>query len=253
MVSTIDLRFIDTASHRIAYLSYAPRRARGIGIVVGHGYSSSKQNLDLLCNFLASHGFAVFSLDFPGHKLGSSNGRLRGLDDLIDAMSAVVERAQIELGEEAPVYTLGHSMGAMTALLTAAADDSIAGVVAIATGIGRIAALETLASAGATDLRSAYVEGLSLLQVAAQVERHLVPALPSLAGRPQLYVAADRDMMVSRASVQSLFDAAPQPKSMDVVSSDHTYAGENSRSAVLAWLNALHPKDGPDRAVAAAV
>jgi len=252
MVSTIDLRFIETASHRIAYLSYAPRRARSVGIVVGHGYSSSKQNLDLLCNFLASHGFAVYSLDFPGHKLGSSNGTLRGLEDLIDAMSAVVERAQIEIGA-GPVYVLGHSLGATTALLTAAADDSVAGVVSIATGIGRIAALETLSATGATDLRSAYVDGLSLPQIVSQVEKQLVPALALLAGRPQLYIAADRDMMVSRASVQSLYEAAPEPKSLEVVSSDHTSAGDNSRSAVLTWLNALHPKDGPHRAVASTV
>ena len=252
MVSKIDLRFLETASHRIAYLTYAPRRARGVGIVAGHGYSSSKQNLDLLCNFLASHGFAVYSLDFPGHKLGSSNGALRGLEDLTDAMSAVVERAQLEI-PETPLYVLGHSLGATTALLTAAEDDSIAGVVSIATGVGRIAALEALGAAGATDLRSAYVDGLSLPQIVAQVERRLVPALALLAGRPQLYIAAERDMMISRASVQSLYDAAPQPKSLEVVSSDHTSAGDNSRSAVLKWLNALHPKDGPNRAVATAV
>lgn len=249
MVSRIDLRFVDTASHRIAYLAYEPRRSRGVGIVVGHGYSSSKQNLDLLCNFLASHGFAVYSLDFPGHKLGSSNGRLRGLHDLVDSMSAVVECAQVDLGAGVPMYALGHSMGATAALLTAAVDDSISGVVAIATGIGRIAALETLTAAGATDLRSAYVDGLTLPELAAQIEPHLVPSLGNLRDRPQLYVAADRDMMVTRSSVQSLFDAAPEPKSFEVVSSDHTFAGEASRSVVLGWLNAMHPKNDPPRAV----
>ncbi len=60
----------------IAVLEYEPRRARGVTIVAGHGYSSSKQNLDGLCAFLASHGFGVYSLDFPGHKLGASGGRL---------------------------------------------------------------------------------------------------------------------------------------------------------------------------------
>jgi alpha-beta hydrolase superfamily lysophospholipase len=243
----IDLSFVDTGAHRIAYLEYEPRRARGVGLVVGHGYSSSKQNLDLLCNFLASHGFAVFSLDFPGHKLGASSGPLRGVDDLVHAMTAVFERAREELGE-APIYALGHSMGATTALLTAAGEPRIAGVIAIATGIGRIAALQALATAGATDLRSAYVDGLTLPELVAEVEPLLVPALAGLAGRPQLYIAADADMMVARASVQRLYDAAPEPKSFDVISGNHTYAGENARGAVLAWLNALHP-----RAVAAAV
>ena len=64
-------------------MAYEARRPRGVTIVAGHGYSSSKQNLDSLCAFLASHGFAVYSLDFPGHKLGASGGRLRSLDDLL--------------------------------------------------------------------------------------------------------------------------------------------------------------------------
>lgn len=241
MVSKIDLDFVDTDAHRIAYLAYEPRRARGVGLVVGHGYSSSKQNLDLLCNFLASHGFAVFSLDFPGHKLGASSGRLRSARDLTSAMSAVVQRARESLGG-VPIYALGHSMGATTALLTTADDRNIAGVIAIATGIGRIAALQTLATAGATDLRSAYVDGLTLPELMREVETMLETSIAALHGRPQLYIAAEGDMMVARASVQSLYEAAPEPKHFEVVSGNHTYAGENARSAVLAWLNALHPR-----------
>ena len=248
MASRIDLCFTQTSSHRIAYLAYEPKRARGVGLVVGHGYSSSKQNLDLLCNFLASHGFATFSLDFPGHKLGTSLGTLRSLEDLVDAMQAVVDRAREALGAQTPIYTIGHSMGATTALLTAASNQDIAGVISIATGVGRIAALEALSTRGATDLRSAYVDGLALPELAVQVESRLVPALAALAGRPQLYVAADRDMMVARSSVESLFALAPEPKTMETVSSDHTYAGEASRSVILGWLNARHP-----RAVAAQV
>ena len=236
----LELRFVDSERHRIAVLAYEPRRPRGVSLVVGHGYSSSKQNLDLLCNFLAGHGFATFNLDFPGHKLGSSGGVLAGLDDLVDAMYAVVDHARAE--SAGPVYTLGHSMGATTALLVAAADRTIAGAVAIATGIGRIAALETLGTRGATDLRSSYVDGITLPELVAQVEPRLVPALGSLAGRPQLYLAADRDVMVAPASVRALFDAAPEPKALEVVTSDHTHAGENARSAVLGWLNALHPR-----------
>ncbi|MGH7683836.1 MAG: hypothetical protein ACREMT_05800, partial [Vulcanimicrobiaceae bacterium] len=56
------------------------------------------------------------------------------------------------------------------------------------------------------------------------------------------YIAAEGDIMVARASVQSLYEAARQPKRFEVISGNHTYAGENARSAVLAWLNALHPR-----------
>jgi hypothetical protein len=48
--------------------------------------------------------------------------------------------------------------------------------------------------------------------------------------------------MVARASVDDLFVRAPEPKTFSTVASDHTFAGDNSRAAVLAWLNERHPR-----------
>ncbi|MBC5809810.1 MAG: alpha/beta fold hydrolase [Candidatus Eremiobacteraeota bacterium] len=224
----------------IAVLDYEPRRPRGVSLVVGHGYSSSKHNLDFLCNFLASHGFNVLSLDFPGHKLGASGGRLDSPHDLTAAMSAVVREARTRYGDE--VYAVGHSMGATTALRACAGDPEIRGAVSIATGYGRPGALKNLAGALTVDLRSAYVVGLSLPELVERSEPLLEEALPKLAGRPVLYVAASRDLMVSKASAEELFERAPEPKTLATIDSDHTLAGENARSAVLGWLNGLHPR-----------
>ena len=57
-----------------------------------------------------------------------------------------------------------------------------------------------------------------------------------------LFIAAERDGMVSRTSVSELYDRAAEPKTFATVASDHTFAGDNSRTAVLQWLNALHPR-----------
>ncbi len=119
-MTKVELFRIEAARNPVALLSYEPRRPRRISIVAGHGYSSSKQNLDFLCAFLASHGFGVYSLDFPGHKLGSSGGVLRGVDDCIEAMMRVVAFSRERRDD--PVYTMGHSMGGMTAIFTAALD-----------------------------------------------------------------------------------------------------------------------------------
>jgi alpha-beta hydrolase superfamily lysophospholipase len=236
----VELRRVPAAGTSIAFLDYEPRRARGVTIVAGHGYSSSKQNLDALCGFLASHGFRVLSLDFPGHKLGASGGVLRSIEDLTAAMLAVVDFArQTEPGH---IYVLGHSMGASTALRSCAADVAIDGAIAVATGYGRSAALEALKTRGMVDLRSSYVDGLTIEAMAAQTEAALDDALAALAGRPVLYVAAERDMMVTKASAQALFDRAPEPKTLAWIDSDHTYAGENARAAVLAWLKERHPR-----------
>lgn len=236
----VDLLRTNAGRNDVAVLAYEARRARGVTLVVGHGYSSSKHNLDSLCAFLASHGFAVYSLDFPGHKLGASGGTLERVEDLIDAFAAVVALARRR--GAGPIYAVGHSMGAITALCAAARDRAIAGAVSIATGWGRPQALQALAGRGVVDLRSSYVDGLSLPEIASAWGPILDEALPRLAGRPTLVIAAERDGMVTRASVDELFARVPEPKSFATVASDHTLAGENSRSAILAWLGGMHPR-----------
>lgn len=238
---SVALLRIAAVPNDVAVLEYLPRRARGVTLVAGHGYSSSKHNLDFLCSFLASHGFHLYNLDFPGHKLGASGGTLRGIDDCVAAMAAVVRTAR-ERGATR-IYTMGHSMGATTALLTAARDASIDGAIAIATGYGRPSALQTLRAAGAVDFRASYVDGVDLQTLFADADAWFDRDLPSLQGRPVLYVAASRDAMVSPASVRDLFERAPEPKAFAAIESDHTYAGEHARAAVLQWLNERHPRD----------
>jgi pimeloyl-ACP methyl ester carboxylesterase len=237
---SLDLLRVRAARNEVAVLAYGPRRARDVGIVLAHGYSSSKQNLDGLAAFLAAHGFAVWSFDFPGHKLGASGGRLASIDDAVDALLAVAEHARASGAET--LYAAGHSLGAATALICAGEDASFDGAVAVATGLGRPSVLDAF-SERSVDLRSQYVDGLALPELFAQIEPRLAAALPKLAGRPQLYVAAERDMMVTVASARALFDAAPEPKTFATIASDHTYAGENARGSILAWLNERHPRE----------
>ena len=248
----VELFRVDAGRQSVAVLAYEARRPRGITLVAGHGYSSSKHNLDMLCAFLASHGFSVYSLDFPGHKLGSSGGRLDAASDLIDAMNGVVAAARTR--GASTLYVMGHSMGATTALCTAGGDPSIDGAISIATGYGRPQALAALARGGVVDLRSSYVDGLALPELAGAWQPLLDAALPRLAGRPTLFIAAERDGMVARSSVEDLFARAPEPKTFATVASDHTFAGDNSRAAILAWLNERHPRtEAPQRDLPLAV
>ncbi|HEY1867307.1 MAG TPA: alpha/beta fold hydrolase [Candidatus Cybelea sp.] len=237
-MSNVELFRISAQRNPVAVLWYQPRRPRGVSLIAGHGYSSSKQNLDFLCSFLSSHGFGVYSLDFPGHKLGASGGELRGVEDCLDAMASVVAFAR-ERGDGS-AYTLGHSMGGMTAIFTAAMDDRILGTIAIATGYGRPTSLETLQRVGVADFRASYVVGVTLPELVAGVDARYAQLLGRLAGRPSLFVAANRDGMVSPQSVRELFERAPEPKSFTTIDSDHTYAAERARADVLEWLNERH-------------
>ena len=48
--------------------------------------------------------------------------------------------------------------------------------------------------------------------------------------------------MVSRSSVEDLYNRAPDPKTFVTIESDHTYAAEHARAEVLQWLNERHPR-----------
>ncbi|HUY10708.1 MAG TPA: alpha/beta fold hydrolase [Candidatus Dormibacteraeota bacterium] len=229
------LNHLPTENGSLAVLQYEARRPRGLALVVGHGYSSSKHNLDALAAFLAAHGCTIYSLDFPGHRLGASGGKLRSIDDACAAFSAAIAFARAQGHER--VLTLGHSMGAMCAIFAAAADPTLVGVVAIATGFGRPTALAALQRAGATDFRSGYVDGISLPELVDGVDVRYEHDLPLLAGRHALYIAADRDAMVSQGSVRELYERAPDEKSYATIESDHTDAGTRARSSVLDWLD----------------
>jgi pimeloyl-ACP methyl ester carboxylesterase len=237
-VAKVELFRIEAQRNPVAVLWYEPRRPRGISLIAGHGYSSSKQNLDFLCSFLASHGFGAYNFDFPGHKLGSSGGELRGIDDCVDAMSAVLAFARTR--GDGNAYTLGHSMGGMTAIFTAAVNRDVIGTIAIATGYGRPTSLESLQKVGVADFRASYVVGVALPELVKDVDQRYLDLLPRLEGRPSLYIAATRDGMVSPSSVRQLFERAPAPKDFVTIESDHTYAAEHARAAVLEWLNERH-------------
>jgi pimeloyl-ACP methyl ester carboxylesterase len=241
LVSRVELFEVLAENNPVAVLWYQPRRPRGISIVAGHGYSSSKHNLDFLCAFLSSHGFGVYSIDFPGHKLGASGGELRGVDDCIDAMSATFAFAR-ERGDTA-AYAMGHSMGGMTAIFTTALQPEILGSIAIATGYGRPSSIAALGKSGVTDFRSSYVRGVTLPELVDGVDERYATLLPRLAGRPALYVAANRDAMVNQKSVRELYERAPEPKWFATIDSDHTSAGEHARGTVLQWLNDRHPRE----------
>ncbi len=252
IVSHVELLRVRAERSSVAVLWYRPRRQRRVALIAGHGYSSSKHNLDFLCSFLSGHGYGIYSFDFPGHKLGASGGELRSVEDCVDAMRSVVAFSR-ERGDDA-TYTMGHSMGAMTALFTAALDSSILGSIAIATGYGRPSAVDALGAVGAAGFRSSYVVGVPLPELVADVRRTYDELLGRLAGRPVLYIAASRDAMVSPRSVRDLYERAPEPKWFATVQSDHTYAAEHSKATILEWLNERHPaRDDAPSPVRAAV
>ena len=103
--------------------------ARGPGVVLIHGWESARDRTLPMALFLHAAGFHILTFDVRGHgtnppdPLPLSAGEF-GADSLA-AFHALVEQPEVTIGAIA-----GHSMGAIGAILAAAADPSVAAVVA---------------------------------------------------------------------------------------------------------------------------
>jgi pimeloyl-ACP methyl ester carboxylesterase len=103
--------------------------APGPGVVLIHGWESARDRTLPLAVFLHAAGFHCLTFDVRGHgenpaeALPVSAGEF-GLDGLA-AYHALVERPEVTSGA-----VVGHSMGAIGAILAAAAEPSVAAVVA---------------------------------------------------------------------------------------------------------------------------
>jgi uncharacterized protein len=103
--------------------------APGPGVVLIHGWESARDRTIPLAHFLHAAGFHCLTFDVRGHgenpaeALPVSAGEF-GLDGLA-AFRALLDRPEVTAGA-----LVGHSMGAIGAILAAAADPRVAAVVA---------------------------------------------------------------------------------------------------------------------------
>lgn len=97
-------------------------------VIYLHGKDANRGNGAKAARFLLKHGFSVLAYDARAH--GKSEGRYctLGFKEKDD-----VRRAMDQFAGTLPVYLIGESMGAATALQTAPIDARVRGVVAAAT------------------------------------------------------------------------------------------------------------------------
>jgi pimeloyl-ACP methyl ester carboxylesterase len=205
-------------------------------VVLCHGYSASKHNVDPLAFHLAVDGFSAFAFDFLGHKLGASTGPLRTAADLLEnALDAVAfARALPGVGS---VVLGGHSMGAATSIAAASRTPEIEAVIAIATSLDRGRVLTDAGMLSGLQNRAAYVDGAPPDEIAAAMDEY-TSHVAEIAPRPLLVIAGSKDGLVSPSAVRRLFDAAHEPKTFELIDANHTDCAERSRFAISRWLKA---------------
>lgn len=223
---------IASAGGTVRTLYYHAGEASKTCVVLCHGYSSSKHNVDALAFYLAVEGTATLTFDFQGHKLGASSAPLRNPSDLrLNALDAVA----FAKARSARVVLAGHSMGAATAIGAALESDAVSGLIVMATALGRNRTLNAGGVLGGLRNRAAYVEGPSPDAITSQMDA-FTERIAAVAPRPLLVIAGSKDAIVGPSAVKGLFDAAGEPKTFEIIDATHTDCVERSKFVVMRWL-----------------
>jgi alpha-beta hydrolase superfamily lysophospholipase len=188
-------------------------------VVIAHGFTASTESAELviLAEALHEHGLDITTYDARGH------GRSGGMSTLGDLEQHDVAAAVAHARARSPkVVLVGASMGAIAVLRYAASDDTIAGLVTVScpaqwrlprNARAVFAALLTRTSPGRR-VAAKYL-GVSI------APRWTNPEPPvSLARRvrvPFAIVHGDRDSFIPASAARELYDAAPEPKHLEVV------------------------------------
>lgn len=205
-------------------------------VVLAHGYSSSKHNVDGLAFYLATEGVTSLAFDFLGHKLGCSSLPLRSpLDLQANVLDAVA--AARELPEVQRIVACGHSMGAAACIGAAAESQYVDAVIAMCTAFGRSDALHTSSMVSGLRNRASYVDGPSPAELTTTMDS-FTTRIAEIAPRPLLVIAGSKDAIVAPSAVRALYDVAGEPKDFELVDATHTDCAERAKFVVLRWLRA---------------
>lgn len=229
---------ITAGSAHLAGLVYVPPLVkRPCCVVLAHGFTASKESMDLLAGYLCGRGYGCVTFDFRGHKLGGSTGELTGVHDAMEDMQAASAYAMARF-HSTRCALVGHSMGGMVALSLAGRIPSVAGVAAIAIGTHPSRGFATVIGQAMHVQRAGYVAGIEPKRLLEQLDG-LGPTVAALYGRPSLFVIARSDVLVAPDTVRELAALAGPDAQVVEVAASHLDAPQRCRGAVAAWLDRL--------------
>lgn len=231
---TLRPTIIPSGSLTLSGLVYEPQQSRSdVSLVLAHGFTACKAGLDGLASYMASRGYRCLTFDFRGHKLGCSGGDLNDAAETLDDM-----RAAIAATDSRQVVLIGHSMGALVSLLVGAVEESVAGVVAIATGAEPSAGFRQPLGIAMLSQRADYVSGRPAIEILQQFDG-LAQSLIWPDNKPSLFVAAGGDVIVKPQRVRDL--ATRCSGEYAEVEGSHLDAADRARGVIANWLESQFP------------
>jgi pimeloyl-ACP methyl ester carboxylesterase len=222
----------------IAGLAYLPQsEAHTTACVLTHGFTASKESLDLMAAYLAIRGYQCLTHDVRGHKLGATGGELAHVDQAIADLHAVVDWAKERFGVER-VVLIGHSMGAMLSLSVAPHRNDVAAVVSIATGPQPSRGFHGMVGKAMLEARGDYVAGTPAIDLVHEFDV-ATNSISPLGSIPALFVAAKQDALVSAAAMRILADRVASEAELVEIDANHLEAPQRCRGIVAGWLDRI--------------
>ena len=107
--------FQNNKGQSIYYQVWLPEGKVKASLFIVHGLHEHSGRYTHLADYMTNKGYAVYSLDFPGH--GKSDGLrsyVDSYDDFIDPMETYLKMIQ-SWQPEKPIFLMGHSLGGLLA------------------------------------------------------------------------------------------------------------------------------------------
>jgi len=216
------------------------------GICKFHGLPGSPDQVSGFASRFAEVGFAVLTFDFRGFR--SSQGKWSLAGEVTDAHHAVSHLLASKYVKPGWVGVYAASYGGAVAVLAAAQDSRISAMCLRAPVFDTLDfALSPVFQAGLTELlRSAPdqmhgiadpIERKRTIDGVIHESKTLNPlsTIARMPPRPLFIITGDADQGIPVAGVRRLFDLAPEPKKMMVISgADHNLSTPQSYEATIA-------------------
>jgi len=200
------------------------------GVVVVHGAGSRKENHADFARLAMADGWAALTFDLPGH--GASEPEFTGgaVDDVVAMVDLLATRPDVD---PARVALRGSSLGGFLAICAAAAEPTVAGVIAICP------ASEDHLARGVRQGRFEMRIGDPLDLEAWLAAQDVGEAVERLAGRPLFLMHAEGDTQVPVERSEHLYERAGEPRKLVIAPGGaHTTVQHDSelQSVALRWL-----------------
>ena len=235
------VEFQNAAGETLAATLHLPEKPSRHGVVIGHCFTCSRHIsiLRLLGSGLAEVGFNALRFDFSGN--GQSQGEFAG--STYTKQIGEVKTAMAYLGRQGVdwIGLLGHSMGAVVAMLTAAAAPEVRGVCALAGRLAGTAPAHFLTSNLRAELESkgrvTFVSRGRTLELTegffGDAERYDLPAAVAGLQAPLLVVHGDQDEIVPVAEAYRARELNPRGAELAVIpGADHMFSQEAHRQKI---------------------